>query len=93
MADCQIEICFGDQDLQLVRECCVPAGTTARAAILASDLPDKFPKYDFSLLLCGVYGRQVPDDYKVRPGDRVEVYRPLEIDPKERRRLRAKTHS
>ncbi|MFZ8973202.1 MAG: RnfH family protein, partial [Pseudomonadales bacterium] len=27
------------------------------------------------------------------PGDRVEVYRPLEIDPKERRRLRAKTHS
>jgi putative ubiquitin-RnfH superfamily antitoxin RatB of RatAB toxin-antitoxin module len=37
----------------------------------------------------GVFGTLVDLDFKPQSGERVEVYRPLMIDPKERRRERA----
>lgn len=37
---------------------------------------------------CGVWGRVVPLDTPLRDGDRVEVYRPLLVDPKVARRER-----
>ena len=39
---------------------------------------------------CGVWGRVQPLDHVLRDGDRVELYRPLTVDPKEARRLRYK---
>jgi len=36
----------------------------------------------------GIWGRVCSTDTLLRDGDRVEIYRPLEIDPKEARRLR-----
>ena len=41
-------------------------------------------------LRCGVWGRVQPLDALLRDGDRVELYRPLSVDPKEARRLRYK---
>jgi uncharacterized protein len=41
-------------------------------------------------LPCGIYGRVVNLDTVVSPGARVEIYRPLQIDPKEKRRLKAR---
>lgn len=38
----------------------------------------------------GVFGTLVPPTQVVKSGDRVEVYRPLLIDPKEKRRQRAR---
>jgi putative ubiquitin-RnfH superfamily antitoxin RatB of RatAB toxin-antitoxin module len=37
----------------------------------------------------GVYNRRAQCDALVGEGDRIEIYRPLQIDPKEGRRLRA----
>ena len=37
----------------------------------------------------GVFGESVGRELKLREGDRVEIYRPLLIDPKEARRRRA----
>ncbi len=37
----------------------------------------------------GIFGKLVSLDTLVMPGDRIEVYRPLLIDPKEARRNRA----
>lgn len=39
---------------------------------------------------CGVWGKRVAEDYVLRAGDRVEIYRPLRADPKEARRRRAR---
>jgi hypothetical protein len=36
----------------------------------------------------GVWGRRVPLETVLRDGDRVEMYRPLQCDPKESRRRR-----
>ena len=38
----------------------------------------------------GVYGKRVALDAPLADGDRVEIYRPLGLDPKERRRSRAR---
>lgn len=38
----------------------------------------------------GVYGSRVSLGHVLEPGDRLEVYRPLKVDPKEARRQRAK---
>ncbi len=37
----------------------------------------------------GVFSRPATPDDVVHDGDRIEIYRPLQIDPKEARRLRA----
>jgi len=43
---------------------------------------------------CGfaIFGVPVPPDTVLRPGDRVEVLRPLRVDPREARRRRAAPH-
>ena len=38
----------------------------------------------------GVWGRARANTYKLRDGDRVEIYAPLKVDPKEQRRNRAR---
>jgi putative ubiquitin-RnfH superfamily antitoxin RatB of RatAB toxin-antitoxin module len=38
----------------------------------------------------GVFGEPATPETRLRDGDRVEVYRPLQIDPKEARRRRAR---
>jgi len=60
----------------------VPAGTTVREVVAAAGLPagGKF----------GIFGRIVAPEAKVADGDRVEIYRPLKLDPKEARRRRAR---
>ena len=37
----------------------------------------------------GIWGRACSPDTAVQTGDRVEIYRPLQVDPKEARRRRA----
>lgn len=39
-------------------------------------------------LKVGIWGRVVPLDTLLRDRDRIEIYRPLTVDPKEARRLR-----
>ena len=38
----------------------------------------------------GIFGKSCDPQTRLRDGDRVEIYRPLLIDPKEERRARAK---
>lgn len=66
----------------------VPAGTTLIEAIRASGVEQRHPTLDLSQAKRGVWGRLQPDDTVLRERDRVEVYRPLQVDPKEARRLR-----
>ena len=60
----------------------LPAGATVREAVTASGLPHDD--------LFGIFGRRVGPAHRLADGDRVEIYRPLAIDPKEARRRRAR---
>lgn len=64
----------------------LPAGTTLGQALLASGWFEEAEVT--SALRTGIWGKQRPLDTPLRDGDRVEVYRPLTVDPKEARRQR-----
>ncbi len=62
--------------------------STARDAVLASDLPSRYPALDWQALTPGVRGRAIDWSALLAPGDRLELCRPLAIDPKVARRER-----
>ncbi|MCA0175976.1 MAG: RnfH family protein [Proteobacteria bacterium] len=64
-------------------------GATVGEAIAASGLVAKYA-LDLSALAFGVWMRAEPADKPLREADRVEIWRPLRVDPKEARRLRYK---
>ncbi|GAB4482104.1 MAG: hypothetical protein OHK0044_31000 [Burkholderiaceae bacterium] len=67
----------------------IPAGSTLRDAVIASGLPQRVPELDPDALDLGVFSRLRDPEEPVREGDRIEIYRPLAIDPKQARRVRA----
>jgi len=65
------------------------SGATVVDAIEHSGLADKFAEFEVDPSSVGIFSRKVSLDYVLRDGDRVEIYRPLQADPKEARRQRA----
>ncbi|MBM3388680.1 MAG: RnfH family protein [Betaproteobacteria bacterium] len=66
----------------------LPLGATLGQALQASTrLRQQWPG-PLESLRCGVWSKLRPLDHLLRDGDRVEVYRPLLVDPKEARRQR-----
>lgn len=74
---------------QLVMTVLVPAGSTVAEAIAASGIMEKCPDLAARHLSCAVFGRAVALDQELAAGDRIEILRPLLIDPKEGRRRSA----
>ena len=68
------------------------AGATLRDAVVASGLLERFGLAMDSLgaLRVGIWSKVREHDTPLRDRDRVEIYRPLTVDPKEARRLRYK---
>ena len=64
----------------------VGAGSSALDAIRASGVLERFPEIDISTQSVGLWGRRCALETILREGDRVEIYRPLAVDPKEARR-------
>jgi putative ubiquitin-RnfH superfamily antitoxin RatB of RatAB toxin-antitoxin module len=67
----------------------LPAGATLADAVAASGLTAQVPELQGRLLDLGVYNQRRPAHTPVQPGDRIEVYRPLRLEPMAARRLRA----
>lgn len=67
----------------------LPAGATLAAAIVASGIHRARPDVEVSPERVGIFARKAGFDTVLRDGDRVEIYRPLKLDPKVARRLRA----
>ncbi len=68
----------------------VPPGGTVADALAAADLPAKVPGLVVDADCLAVFGRAVGLEDGLRDGDRVEVLRPLLIDPMQARRRRAR---
>jgi len=73
----------------------LPHGTTLQQALQASGLLQRHglqPQPQLHQVQAGVWGRVQSLDTVLRERDRVELYRPLQVDPKEARRLRYGRH-
>lgn len=67
----------------------LPAGATLRDAVVASGVLQRHPEIALDKQAFGIFGKRAALDTRLSPGDRVEVYRALAVDPKEARRRRA----
>ena len=86
----QVEVVFALPDRQYLGAVTVPEVATVADAIRQSGIERLFPDVDFAALQAGIWGKPVDRDQRLRKGDRVELYRPLEVDPREARRLKAR---
>ena len=86
----KIEVVYALPDRQELIELSVDAGTSVETAIGLSGIAERFPELDLTACAVGVWGRVVAPATILRDGDRVEIYRPLEIDPREARRRLAR---
>jgi uncharacterized protein len=85
----QVAYAAGPHAVELI-ELDLPVGATVRDALVASGLAARIAAADFAALKPGIWGRLKPVQTLLRDGDRIELYRPLTVDPKEARRLRYK---
>jgi putative ubiquitin-RnfH superfamily antitoxin RatB of RatAB toxin-antitoxin module len=71
----------------------LPAGATLEDALRASGLLQRHPGLDISASGpgTGIWGKPADAAQVLREGDRVEVYRPLLIEPKDARRERQRS--
>lgn len=84
-----VEIVYAAPQRQALYRVEMGAERTVRAAIEASGVLNDFPDIELTRNRVGIFSRLVPLDTPLRDGDRVEIYRPLQADPKDARRRRA----
>lgn len=85
----RVEIAYATPEQQTLLVIDVAPGTTVGEAITASAITARHPEIDLATLDVGIFSQRCGLDALVEDGDRVELYRPLQIDPMERRRRRA----
>ena len=66
----------------------VALGCTARQAISKSGVLAEFADLTLDDLNAGIWGKRYSLNHKLKDNDRVEIYRPLRVDPKVARRER-----
>ncbi len=86
-----VEVACALPDRQQVVPLQVEAGCTAQEALARSDIASRFPELDLATCRLGIFAKVIDDpaSHVLVEGDRVEIYRPLLLDPKEARRQRA----
>jgi putative ubiquitin-RnfH superfamily antitoxin RatB of RatAB toxin-antitoxin module len=87
--DIEVEVVYALPEARAPVRVTLSAGATVQAALTASGLAQRFPQMMQGPLRVGVFGKLVSLDTPLKSGDRVEIYRPLTVDPKEARRRRA----
>lgn len=91
-----VEVAYATIERQCVIPLKVTNGTTAYAAIRLSKIEQEFEEIDIDGCPIGIFGSILdgksmpnPKEYVLQDNDRVEIYRPLTVDPKKARRKRA----
>jgi putative ubiquitin-RnfH superfamily antitoxin RatB of RatAB toxin-antitoxin module len=87
-----VEVVYAGADVQIMEPVRLAQGATVAHAIAASRVLVLHPEIDLSRQAVGIFGARVRLTDVVADGDRVEIYRPLRVDPKEMRRARARAH-
>jgi putative ubiquitin-RnfH superfamily antitoxin RatB of RatAB toxin-antitoxin module len=85
----RVEVVYAEAELQrLVNVDLMPGATVGDAVAAAMGHPE-FNGLSVAGLRLGVFGKLADANTPVADGDRVEIYRPLKIDPMQARRRRA----
>ncbi len=86
----QVEVAYALPQQQYLIPVEVPVGTTIEQAIHASGILKHCPEIDLTSVKVGIFSELAALQTVLTAGDRIEIYRPLQVDPKAQRRERAK---
>lgn len=86
----RVEVVFALPERAVRRVVDLAPGSTAREAVVASGIDQALQGMDVACMPLGCFGRRCEDATPLSDGDRVEIYRPLRVDPKQARRERRK---
>ncbi len=84
-----VEVCYARREQQWLIPVTLEAGAPVKQAILVSGILSICAELILEELVVGVFSQKCELDAELHEGDRVEIYRPLVIDPKQARLLRA----
>lgn len=87
----KIEVAYALPDKQTLLAISVAEGTTVKQGVELSGILQQYAELDLQKNAVGIFGKRVLqiDQQELQDGDRIEIYRPLQADPKEVRRRRA----
>jgi len=86
----EIEVTYALPKKQILKCLKVPYGTTVAQAVQLSGIRNEFSEIQPDNKNLGIFGKIVKPETVLRNHDRVEIYRPIIVDPKEKRRKRVK---
>ncbi|MCF7982124.1 MAG: RnfH family protein [Pseudomonadales bacterium] len=86
-----VEVAYALPNKQMVIPVKIEEGSTVYDAVLKSGIKDQFSQINLEKDPMGIFGKMVKDPRSepLKAGDRVEIYRPLLVDPKASRAKRA----
>ena len=86
-----VEVAYALADKQKIISVTVNKGCTVFEAAQLSGIAQQFPDIDLATAKMGIFSKLIdePRTQLVQAGERIEIYRPLLIDPKEARAQRA----
>lgn len=94
VAQVRLEVAYATPGQQWLVTIDVPAGTSVREAAIVASTKLQLPGVDAARAALGIFGECLDDAVAhsrlVHAGDRIEIYRPLTLDPKELRRAKVK---
>jgi putative ubiquitin-RnfH superfamily antitoxin RatB of RatAB toxin-antitoxin module len=85
-----VSVVYAEPERVFMVELSLPKGATVAEAVERSGIRAVRPDIAIRDDRLGILSRKASPDTTLRDGDRVEIYRPLLIDPKEARRKRAR---
>lgn len=91
MNEMKVCVCYAaSPEEQIELPVVVCEGASVQEALLQSGILARYPEIHLENCALGIYSKRTTLDAKLKSGDRIEIYRPLSIDPKDARRARAK---
>jgi uncharacterized protein len=85
-----VEVVYALPDHAIAQHYRLAEGISVGELLIKVRADPKFAGIEWGGTAVGVYGQQVSGEQRLRDGDRLEIYRPLQEDPKSARRRRAK---
>lgn len=82
----EVTIVYALPEFQYIKKICIKSNSTVKDAILKSNFLSLVKNIQFYKNNVGIYNKLVHLNTKIKNGDRIEIYRNLIKDPKERRR-------
>jgi len=86
MSKLEVEVAYALPDRQWLKVVMLAEGDSVADALAASGIAAVVEEAILQDAVVGIWGKQVTRSTRVKSGDRVEVYRPLSLDPREARR-------